>query len=64
VNLNIYDISGRTIKSIINNQLTPDSYKIMWDGRDNSGSFVSSGEYFLKLVTGDKVSVKSLTVVK
>lgn len=54
ISLNIYDVSGRLIKSF---QL-PTAYSLLptvfkWDGRDNEGKRVSGGVYFLKLKAGE-----------
>lgn len=53
ISLNIYDVSGRLIKSF---QL-PTAYSLLptvfkWDGRDIDGKRVSGGVYFLKLRAG------------
>ena len=54
ISLNIYDVSGRLIKSF---QL-PTAYSLLptvfkWDGRDIDGKRVSGGVYFLKLRAGE-----------
>jgi hypothetical protein len=39
-------------------------YVIYWDGRDDSGSLVASGVYFMTLETPDNNTVERIGVVK
>jgi len=49
VNLDIFDISGKIIKSLISEYKASGVHKIEWDGRDALGNQVSSGVYFYRL---------------
>ena len=52
VNLNIYDILGRTVKTLLfNEDQTIGRYQIRWDGKDENNIPVSSGVYFVYLQT-------------
>ena len=52
VNLNIYDILGRTVKTLLfNEDQTIGRYQIRWDGKDENNVPVSSGVYFVYLQT-------------
>lgn len=58
VNLNIYDINGKLIKCLLNNQEYPvGDYEIEWDAKDNDGAQISSGMYLYSL----EIQGKSLT---
>jgi hypothetical protein len=59
VKLIIYDISGKEIAVLLNDILTPGSYKINWDA-----SGLSSGVYFYKLQSGDFSEIKKMTLIK
>jgi hypothetical protein len=64
IELNIYDITGRLVKSF---RLTPDALRttqIIWDGCNDIGQSVSSGVYFTILQIGDKEHVKKLVLLK
>ena len=37
---------------------------IFWDGKSNSGSFVSSGAYILKVINGRSVNTKKIIYIK
>ena len=65
VSLKLYDILGREIRTLLNNNKTAGVYSVQWDGRDNSGNVVQSGTYFYRLVSGGKNSiVKKLIFMK
>ena len=46
VSLVIYDINGATVKTLVNNFVDRNNYSITWDGRNDSGQLVASGQYF------------------
>jgi hypothetical protein len=55
----IYDILGREVAILVNEQLKPGNYNIEW----NASNF-PSGVYFYKLVAGDYVEVKKMILIK
>jgi len=52
VALNIYDVTGRLVRVLVDDRLEAGYYEETWDGRDDSGHPVSSGVYFCKLKAG------------
>lgn len=59
VKLSIYDISGKLIEVIVNDKLTPGSYKTDW----NASAF-SSGVYFYKLEAEGFTETKKMLLFK
>ena len=60
--INIYEPSGRLIKTIDHTTLQPYSL-ITWDGTNNSGTQVKAGVYFVEaVVNGSRVSKKFIFV--
>lgn len=55
----IYDILGREIEELVNQQLKPGNYEIEWDG-----SNYSSGVYFYKIVAGEYINTKEMILLK
>ena len=51
VNITVYDILGRNIKTLINEQQRIGRYRVKWNGRDQNDIPVSSGIYFINLIT-------------
>jgi protein tyrosine/serine phosphatase len=54
VNLDIYNIKGQKIKSIVDSKLKVGKYDLIWNGDDEKGATVSSGIYFYRLTVGQK----------
>ncbi|NOS86215.1 MAG: T9SS type A sorting domain-containing protein [Ignavibacteria bacterium] len=55
----IYDLLGREVTILVNEQLKPGSYSVDWDG-----SGFASGVYFYSLVTNDFVETKRMVLIK
>ena len=65
VSLVIYDITGRKVRTLVNNSSIDAGYKkIVWNGRDDFGNGVATGMYIYRLVAGDFVDVKKMTFLK
>jgi hypothetical protein len=59
VNLVIYDILGREISTLVNEELKPGTYETEWDGSSNP-----SGVYFYKLITTEYSETKKMILIK
>jgi hypothetical protein len=59
VKLIIYDITGREIITLVNEQLNPGTYEVTFDG-----SNLPSGVYFYRLTSGNFVDTKKLILLK
>jgi hypothetical protein len=59
VRLIVYDILGREVATLVNEQLKPGTYEVEFDG-----SIYTSGIYFYKLITNDYVESKRMVLVK
>jgi hypothetical protein len=64
VSINIYDINGRLIKVLVNENIIPGSHSVIWNGKDNKGSTVASGTYFYQVQAGDFVQAKKMILLK
>lgn len=51
VRLNVFDVSGRLVTEMNLGQMSAGDHAVAWDATDNSGSRVSSGVYFVQMVT-------------
>ncbi|MFQ5584017.1 MAG: FG-GAP-like repeat-containing protein, partial [Calditrichia bacterium] len=52
VELKIYDLLGREVKTLVNEQKSPGTYTVQWDGTNDAGQSVASGVYLYRLVVG------------
>jgi hypothetical protein len=59
VSLQVFDVLGRAIATLVNETRAPGEYSVPWDATD-----LPSGVYFYKLVAGNSVAVKKLMVAK
>lgn len=59
VTLKVYDMSGRLVKTLVNDFRTAGNYKVSFDGGG-----ISSGIYFYKLESGQFTDVKKMILVK
>lgn len=64
VSLTIYDVAGRRVRELVNEPRERGAYKVVWDGRNDTGTTVSSGVYFYKLVAGSFTDTKKMTILK
>ncbi|HXV12574.1 MAG TPA: FlgD immunoglobulin-like domain containing protein [Candidatus Krumholzibacteria bacterium] len=49
VRLSVFDVGGRTIRTLVNQEQPSGSYAVVWEGIDNYGGAVPSGVYFYVL---------------
>ncbi len=64
VRLDIYDLTGRRVRTLINGELTAGNHEIYWDGRDQKGLKISKGVYFIYLTTDDAKIIQKAVIVK
>jgi len=64
VNLQIYNIKGQLVKTLVDDELTANHYQYIWDGKDNSNKTVSSGIYFYKMKADDYSACKKMMLLK
>jgi len=65
IRLEIYDILGNKIKTLINDEvLEAQFYKVIWQGQNNHGVTVASGTYYLFLRSEGGNSWQKLVLVK
>lgn len=64
VSLNIYNILGQKIKTLVNSEQKSGNHKIVWNGKDNNNRKVSSGIYFYRLENEGKSLTKKMLILK
>ncbi|MCB9248139.1 MAG: T9SS type A sorting domain-containing protein [Ignavibacteriales bacterium] len=62
--LTIYNIQGEVIKELVNENLSPGSYLIRWNGDNKFGNNVSSGVYFYEVRNGTNKFVGKMNLMK
>lgn len=64
VSLVIYDLLGRKVRTIVDEDLSSGSHTATWDGTDDSGAGVTTGVYFYRLTAGNQVSSRKMVLLK
>ncbi|MBN2461139.1 MAG: T9SS type A sorting domain-containing protein, partial [Candidatus Cloacimonetes bacterium] len=64
VTLEVFNIKGQKVKTLINEFKQPSDYSVIWDGRDDQGRLQDSGIYFYKLNVGKYSSAKKMLLLK
>jgi hypothetical protein len=65
VKIEIFNLIGQRVKTLIDDHFLSGKHKIVWDGNDDSGRQVSSGVYFYRLeVNGKTVATRKGLLLK
>ncbi|HMB68436.1 MAG TPA: FlgD immunoglobulin-like domain containing protein, partial [bacterium] len=65
VRIDIHDVSGRLVRTLVERPLPRGTHTVGWDSRDASGSRVTPGVYFARLlVNGRQDGEKKMTVMR
>ncbi len=64
VSVEIYDVKGRLVKTLVNGELVPRSYETEWFGENAEGESVASGVYFVRLKAEGKVFARKMVLIK
>ncbi len=64
VRLEIYDVLGRQVASLVNAYQAPGSYTVEWNGRNGRGEILASGVYFYSFQAGNFRKVKKMLYLK
>jgi len=64
VKLDVYDMTGSLVKTILNEAVRAGNKEVTWDGTNSSGTKVASGMYMYRLQAGDFSSVKKMILLK
>jgi hypothetical protein len=64
IKLEIYDITGRKVKTLIDSHCSAGTHEVRWDGVNENGQPASAGMYLYRLSTSDKDLVKKMVLLK
>lgn len=62
--LNIYNLKGQLVKTLVKGNLEKGTHNIIWDGTDDNGNPVSSGIYLYSLSNGKSNQIKRMVLIK
>ena len=64
VELEVYNILGQKVKTLIKQQMTAGTKQVVWDGRDERGVSLPTGIYFYRLITLEGRETGKMTMLK
>ncbi len=64
VKIDLYNIVGQRVKTLVDEDMKPGVYSADWNGTDESGKSVSSGLYFYKMQAGEFSAMKKMVLLK
>jgi hypothetical protein len=64
VDISIYNNRGQKVKRLVNTIFKPGTYYINWNGKDENGSYLSTGQYFVNFKINDKNECKKILLMK
>ncbi len=63
VSLKIYDVAGRLVQTLVNEEFAKGDYTTKWEGKNAFGNKVARGIYFYRLKTGKFTASKKLILM-
>jgi uncharacterized repeat protein (TIGR01451 family) len=60
----VFDVTGRRVRTIVSGRLDAGRYAPVWDGRDDAGSRVAAGVYFVRLQAADFTATRKSVRLK
>jgi FlgD Ig-like domain len=64
VRILVFDVLGRVVNILVNEQVTAGRHAVTWDGRDLSGVPVASGLYLYRMEAGKSVMTNKMVFIK
>jgi hypothetical protein len=64
VRMGIYDVTGRLVRTLLNQEMAAGGHSVFWDGNDLHGRAVASGVYFFSLELPEKTMKRKMTLLR
>jgi hypothetical protein len=64
VELSIYDVNGRRVRTLLDDKKDAGRYTHVWDGRDDDGRLLGSGVYFCRFRAGEHNQSRKILLLK
>jgi hypothetical protein len=64
VAIRIYDVLGREVRTLLNEEKEAGYYSVQWNGDNQFGQKVSSGTYIVRVNSGSNVKTMKMTLMK
>jgi hypothetical protein len=64
VRLSVYDVAGRQVTTLVNEQQHEGQYSVKWNASDDGGSKLASGMYFARLQVDGHLAIRKMIFAK
>ncbi len=64
VRLDVYNIKGQKVKTLVNDRLNAGRHSVVWNGKDESNKQVASGLYLYKISSGKYTNTQKMVLMK
>jgi len=64
VSIDIYNIKGQRVRSLVSGDFKIGSHKVVWNGDDTAGRSVGSGVYFYRMTTDGYTNTRKMLLIK
>ena len=64
VTLEVYNILGQKVKTLVNERINSGRHDVVWNGRDDKGRSVASGIYFYRMQNGTYSKMNKMILLK
>ena len=64
VDLRVFGVRGSLVRQVVSRSLAPGYHQVAWNGKNESGTPVGSGIYFVRMRTSGKVITERVAVVR
>jgi flagellar hook assembly protein FlgD len=64
VRIEVYDVLGRRIRTLVDERRRAGPHRTVWRGRNALGRKVASGVYFLRLRAGETTATRKVVIVR
>lgn len=64
INLSIYDVTGRLVKTVVDQEQVAGHYAVNWDGKNSTGVQLPTGIYYCVLRTSNNIFSKKIVFIR
>ncbi len=64
VSLDIFNVLGQRVRTLVDGDVAPGRHRIVWDGRDDNGHWAATGVYFYRLKTATFTASRKMLLLK
>jgi photosystem II stability/assembly factor-like uncharacterized protein len=62
--IEVFDVLGRSIRKLVDENQNAGEHKIIWDGKNDSGTTIASGIYLIRWSTPDQMQLKKVVFMR